>query len=83
MSEWKLITEMPDNFYGDVWIFSPHVKQPELAYTCLFNWGKHQGKRSFQEIHAVYDSDGSYREYFKDVSHYMEVVPPAPPVEVQ
>jgi hypothetical protein len=79
MSEWRSVCEMPEDFFGDVWVFSKHLKEPELAYTCLSNWGKYQGKRLFQEIHAVYDSDGTYREYFKDVSHYMEVVPPAPP----
>ena len=81
MSEWKSITAMPDDFDGDVWVFSRHMKQPVLAYTCLSNWGKYQGKRLFQEIHAVYDGDGLHREYFEDVSHYMEVVPPAPPTE--
>jgi hypothetical protein len=82
MSEWKSITEMPDNFCGDVWVFSPHVKQPELAYTYLAGWSKDPSKRVFETIYTVHDSEGLNAEYFKDVSHYMEVVPPAPPTEV-
>jgi hypothetical protein len=27
-----------------------------------------------------FDGDGLHKEYYKDVTHYMEAVPPAPPV---
>ena len=79
MSEWKSVCEMPEDFFGDVWVFSKHLKEPELAYTFLVGWGKNQGERLFEEIHAVFDSDGIHKEYYEDVSHYMEVIPPAPP----
>ena len=79
MSKWKSVSEMPDDFAGDVWVFSENLKEPELAYTYLSWRGKHQGKRLFEEIYAVFDGD----EYYEDVTHYMEVIPPAPPtVEV-
>ena len=80
MSKWKSVCEMPDDFFGDVWVFSQHLKEPELAYTSLVGWGKHQGKRLFEEIHAEFDGDRLPKEYYEDVTHYMEVIPPAPPV---
>ena len=82
MSEWKSVCEMPENFFGDVWVFSKHLKEPELAYTSLAGrrHGKLGGERLFQEIHAVFDADGVHKEYYEDVSHYMVVIPPAPPV---
>ena len=83
MSKWKSVREMPDDFTGDVWVFSENLKEPELAYTYLSSWGKHQGNRLFEEIHAVFDGDGLHKEYYEDVTHCMEVIPPAPPtVEV-
>jgi hypothetical protein len=74
---------MPEDFFGDVWVFSKHLKEPELAYTSLprlIGWGQRRGKRLFEEIHAVFDSDRLHKEYYEDVSHYMEVIHPAPPV---
>jgi hypothetical protein len=82
MSEWKSITEIPDNFCGDVWVFSKHLEKPELANTYRAIWGMNQDKRVFQSIYSANDSEGLNAEYFKDVSHYMEVIPPAPPTEV-
>ena len=63
-------------------MFSKHLKEPELAYTSLAGrrCGKRGGERLFQEIHAVFDADGVHKEYYEDVSHYMVVIPPAPPV---
>jgi hypothetical protein len=89
---------MPDDFAGDVWVFSKHLEQPELARTHLFQkisgqvirvfqahlFQKISGQviRVFQDIYTVDDSDGCV-VLFDDVTHYMEVVPPAPPtVEV-
>ena len=68
-----------DDFFGDVWVFSKHLKEPELAYTFLASRGKQKGERLFEEIHAVFDDDGLHKEYYEDVTHYMKLVPPAPP----
>ena len=82
MSKWKSVSEMPDDFAGDVWVFSKHSEQPELARTHLFQKISGQVIRVFQDIYTVDDSDGCV-VLFDDVTHYMEVVPPAPPtVEV-
>jgi hypothetical protein len=84
MSKWKSVCEMPEDFAGDVWVFSKHSEQPELARTRLFQNISGQVIRVFQDIYTVDDSEG-YVVLFDvdDVTHYMEVVPPAPPtVEV-
>jgi hypothetical protein len=69
---------MPDDFAGDVWVFTTHSEQPELARTNLFQKISGEVIRGFQDIYTVDDADG-YVALFEDVTHYMEVVPPAPP----
>jgi len=82
MSKWKSVCEMPDDFAGDVWAFSKHLEQPALAWTYLFQKISGQVIRVFQDIYTVDASDWRVA-LFDDVTHYMEVVPPAPPtVEV-
>jgi hypothetical protein len=82
MSKWKSVCEMPEDFTGDVWVFAGNLKEPELARTHLFQKISGQVIRVFQDIYTVWDSDG-YVVLFENVTHYMEVVPPAPPtVEV-
>lgn len=80
MSKWKSVSEMPDDFIGDVWVFSKHSEQPELARTHLFQKISGQVIRVYQDIYTVDDTEG-YVVLFDvdDVTHYMEVIPPAPP----
>lgn len=80
MSEWKSITEMLEGFCGDVWVFSKHLEKPELAYTYLVSRNSNPRHRVFETIHSVNDREGLNAEYFTEVSHYMEVVPPEPPI---
>ena len=82
MSKWKSVSEMPVDFAGDVWVVSKHLEQPELARMRLSQNISGQVILVFQNIYTVDDSDG-HVVLFEDVTHYMEVVPPAPPtVEV-
>jgi hypothetical protein len=70
---------MPEDFTGDVWVFAKHSEQPELARRHLFRNISGQVIRVFQDIYTVDDADG-YVALFDDVTHYIEVIPPAPPV---